>query len=93
MKKIVEKKTPGTLAVEKHRPLMNKLTNGQRQRRERMGACRVANYAAGLFPVGAGAFCCASFFVEWVELLNNFLKITVSPKQFPIFGGDLLIIR
>jgi hypothetical protein len=26
------KKTPGTLAVEKHRPLMNKLTNGQRQR-------------------------------------------------------------
>jgi hypothetical protein len=32
VKKIVEKKTPGTLAVEKHRPLMNKLTNAQRQR-------------------------------------------------------------
>ena len=31
-KKIVAKKTPGTLAVEKHRPLMNKLTNAQRQR-------------------------------------------------------------
>ncbi len=31
-KKIVEKKTPGTLTVEKHRPLMNKLTNAQRQR-------------------------------------------------------------
>ena len=26
------KKTPGTLAVEKHRPLMNKLTDAQRQR-------------------------------------------------------------
>jgi hypothetical protein len=26
------KKTPGTLAVEKHRPLMNKLTAAQRQR-------------------------------------------------------------
>ena len=31
-KKIVEKKTPGTLIVEKHRPLMNKLTDAQRQR-------------------------------------------------------------
>ena len=31
-KKIVDKKTPGTLAVEKHRPLMNKLTDAQRQR-------------------------------------------------------------
>ena len=31
-KTVVEKKTPGTLAVEKHRPLMNKLTNAQRQR-------------------------------------------------------------
>ena len=31
-KKIVEKRTPGTLAVEKHRPLMNKLTDAQRQR-------------------------------------------------------------
>jgi hypothetical protein len=31
-KKIVEKKTPGTLTVEKHRPLMNKLTHAQRQR-------------------------------------------------------------
>jgi hypothetical protein len=26
------RKTPGTLAVEKHRPLMNKLTAAQRQR-------------------------------------------------------------
>ena len=32
VKKNVEKKTPGTLAVEKHRPLMNKLTGIQRQR-------------------------------------------------------------
>jgi putative NADPH-quinone reductase len=33
------KKTPGTLAVEKHRPLMNKLTAAQRQRlRQRAGA-------------------------------------------------------
>jgi hypothetical protein len=32
VKKIVEKKTPGALAVEKHRPLMNKLTGTQRQR-------------------------------------------------------------
>jgi Mlc titration factor MtfA (ptsG expression regulator) len=32
VKKNVEKKTSGTLAVEKHRPLMNKLTNAQRQR-------------------------------------------------------------
>ena len=31
-KKIVGKKTPGTLTVEKHRPMMNKLTNAQRQR-------------------------------------------------------------
>ena len=31
-KRIVEKKTPGTLTVEKHRPLMNKLTDSQRQR-------------------------------------------------------------
>ena len=30
-KKIVEKKTPGTLTVEKHRPLMNKLTPAERQ--------------------------------------------------------------
>ena len=28
----VAKKTPGTLAVGKHRPLMIKLTNAQRQR-------------------------------------------------------------
>ena len=27
-----EKKTPGTLTVEKHRPLMNKLTPARRQR-------------------------------------------------------------
>jgi hypothetical protein len=32
VKKSVEKKTPGTLTVEKHRPLMNKLTDAQRQR-------------------------------------------------------------
>ena len=32
VKKIVEKKPPGALAVEKHRPLMNKLTDTQRQR-------------------------------------------------------------
>ena len=31
-KKIIEKKTPGTLTVAKHRPLMNKLTDAQRQR-------------------------------------------------------------
>ena len=31
-KKIIEKKTPGALAVEKHRPLMNNLTDTQRQR-------------------------------------------------------------
>ncbi len=31
-KPTVEKKTPGTLTVEKHRPVMNKLTNAQRQR-------------------------------------------------------------
>ena len=31
-KKTAEKKTPGTLAVEQHRPLMNKLTAAQRQR-------------------------------------------------------------
>ena len=31
-KKTAGKKTPGTLAVEKHRPLMNKLTDAQRQR-------------------------------------------------------------
>ena len=30
-KKIVEKKTPGTLTVEKHRPLMNKLTPAARE--------------------------------------------------------------
>jgi hypothetical protein len=30
--KIEARKTPGTLAVEKHRPLMNKLTAAQRQR-------------------------------------------------------------
>ena len=31
-KPVVEKKTPGALSVEKHRPLMNKLTPAQRQR-------------------------------------------------------------
>lgn len=31
-KKTAEKKSPGALAVEKHRPLMNKLTHAQRQR-------------------------------------------------------------
>ncbi len=32
VKKTSEPKTPGTLTVEKHRPLMNKLTDAQRQR-------------------------------------------------------------
>ena len=31
MKKTIEKKTPGTLIVEKYRPQMNKLTPSQRQ--------------------------------------------------------------
>ncbi len=31
-KPVAEKKTPGTLIVEKHRPLLNKLTPAQRQR-------------------------------------------------------------
>ncbi|MEO7297782.1 MAG: hypothetical protein ABI042_04315 [Verrucomicrobiota bacterium] len=31
VKKTEPKKTPGTLAVEKHRPLMNKLTDAQRR--------------------------------------------------------------
>lgn len=31
VKKNLEKKTPGTLAVEKHRPLMNKLTDARRR--------------------------------------------------------------
>ena len=31
-KRAAEKKTQGTLAVEKHRPLMNKLTPAQRRR-------------------------------------------------------------
>ncbi|MGH8246818.1 MAG: hypothetical protein ACREUU_10340 [Gammaproteobacteria bacterium] len=31
-KPVLEKKTPGTLVVEKHRPLMNKLTAAQRRR-------------------------------------------------------------
>lgn len=31
-KSAAEKKTPGTIAVEKHRPLMNKLTPAERRR-------------------------------------------------------------
>ncbi len=31
-KAVPEPKTPGTVAVEKHRPLMNKLTTAQRRR-------------------------------------------------------------
>lgn len=31
-KPAAEKKTPGTLAVEAHRPLLNKLTDAQRRR-------------------------------------------------------------
>lgn len=31
-KPTVEKKTPGTLAVERHRPLMNKLSDAERRR-------------------------------------------------------------
>ncbi len=31
-KSVAEKKTPGTLIVEKHRPLMNKLSAAQRRR-------------------------------------------------------------
>jgi Mlc titration factor MtfA (ptsG expression regulator) len=31
-KSTCEKKTPGALAVEKHRPLMNKLTEAQRRK-------------------------------------------------------------
>ena len=37
-KKIVEKKTPGTLTVEKHRPRMNKLTPAERQQMRRRAA-------------------------------------------------------
>jgi len=37
-KKVAGKKTPGTLTVEKHRPLMNKLTSAQRQRLRRRAA-------------------------------------------------------
>ena len=33
-----EKKTPGTIAVEKHRPLMNKLTPAERRRLRRRAA-------------------------------------------------------
>lgn len=40
-KKITEKKTPGTLTVEKHRPLMNKLTGAQRQRLRQRAAALV----------------------------------------------------
>lgn len=38
-KKNIEKKTPGTLAVEKHRPLLNKLgADRRRQLRQRAAA-------------------------------------------------------
>jgi hypothetical protein len=40
------RKTPGTLTVEKHRPLMNKLTAAQRQRlRQRATALLYGNEA------------------------------------------------
>ena len=39
-KPVAEKKTPGTLTVEKHRPLMNKLTDAQRQELMRAGLRR-----------------------------------------------------
>jgi hypothetical protein len=32
VKPAAEKKTPGTLAVQKHRPLMNKLSDAERRR-------------------------------------------------------------
>lgn len=37
-KTAVEKKTPGTVAVEKHRPLMNKLSAAERRRLRRRAA-------------------------------------------------------
>ncbi|MBI2929904.1 MAG: hypothetical protein HYY24_29955 [Verrucomicrobia bacterium] len=37
-KPAAEAKTPGTLAVEKHRPLMNKLTTAERRRLRRRAA-------------------------------------------------------
>ena len=37
-KTAAEKKTPGTVAVEKHRPLMNKLTVAERRRLRRRAA-------------------------------------------------------
>ena len=38
-KRVHEPKTPGTVAVEKHRPLLNKLTEAQRRRlRQRAAA-------------------------------------------------------
>lgn len=47
--KIEAKKTPGTLTVEKHRPLMNKLTAAQRQRlRQRAAALLYGNEALAL---------------------------------------------
>jgi hypothetical protein len=38
LKNIVEKKTAGTLAVERHRPLMNKLSEAARRRLRRRAA-------------------------------------------------------
>jgi len=37
-KPAAEKKTPGTLAVEKHRPAMNKLSEAERRRLRRRAA-------------------------------------------------------
>jgi len=37
-KTVVEKKTAGTLAVEKHRPLMNRLSDADRRRLRRRAA-------------------------------------------------------
>ena len=41
-----ERKTPGTVAVEKHRPLLNKLTEAQRRRlRQRAATLRYGHEA------------------------------------------------
>jgi hypothetical protein len=49
-KKAGEKKTAGTLAVEKHRPLMNKLSETERRRLRR----RAAELLYGRQTVSAG---------------------------------------
>jgi hypothetical protein len=42
VKKTSEAKTPGTRVVENHRPLMNKLTDAQRQRLRHRAAALIA---------------------------------------------------